>query len=371
QKFLVLYLQQTTNPHVLCFPANDELKAFFGKCKNGKVRAFKVEIQNEQLALGEVKETCENWEYEYEHSVLRMVEEAQPCYLFFRLDTKSDSGYHWLMISWSPDNSPVRQKMLYASTKATIKKEFGASHIKHELFGTLKVLWCVRQTDINLKAFQKHLKSPSPAPLTEAETELLHIKKSEVAMAGDYVANKQSLQAVAFPLSQEALSALTDFRNKRASYIQLSIDIPDEMINLERASHLDVHQLFAMMPSDHARYHLFRFPHSHEGDFQESIDLVQPVGYAVFIYSMPSGNCPIKERMLYSSCKGPLTEMIQSHTRLTIHKKLEVDSPEELTEKAILEELHPKRNLHQPQFSKPKGPANRGARRIIKSQNPS
>lgn len=29
--------------------------------------------------------------------------------------------------------------MLYAATRATVKKEFGGGHIKDEIFGTLKV----------------------------------------------------------------------------------------------------------------------------------------------------------------------------------------------------------------------------------------
>lgn len=32
----------------------------------------------------------------------------------------------------------------------------------------------------------------------------------------------------------------------------------------------------------------------------------------VFIYSMPGYNCSIRERMLYSSCKNPLIEVITS-----------------------------------------------------------
>lgn len=62
--------------------------------------------------------------------------------LFFynsRLDTKNSSGYEWLFLSWSPDTAPIRQKMLYASTKATLKQEFGTSQIKEELHGTIMV----------------------------------------------------------------------------------------------------------------------------------------------------------------------------------------------------------------------------------------
>lgn len=34
----------------------------------------------------------------------------------------------------------VRLKMLYAATRATVKKEFGGGHVKDELFGTAKVM---------------------------------------------------------------------------------------------------------------------------------------------------------------------------------------------------------------------------------------
>lgn len=50
----------------------------------------------------------------------------------------------------------VRDKMLYAATRATLKKEFGGGHIKDEIFATAKVgaeewLWqsrvCIRYND--------------------------------------------------------------------------------------------------------------------------------------------------------------------------------------------------------------------------------
>lgn len=44
-----------------------------------------------------------------------------------------------MLISWSPDTAPVRQKMLYASTKATLKLEFGSGDIKEELHATTLV----------------------------------------------------------------------------------------------------------------------------------------------------------------------------------------------------------------------------------------
>ena len=56
------------------------------------------------------------------------------------LDHRNETGYDWLLISWSPDDAPIRQKMLYASTKATLKQEFGNNCISEELHGTSEVL---------------------------------------------------------------------------------------------------------------------------------------------------------------------------------------------------------------------------------------
>lgn len=137
----------------------------------------------------------------------------------------------------------VRLKMLYAATRATVKKEFGGGHIKDELFGTVKVglpgqtpqarptgpqkvgcyagshgkwvpgvgrrgegwrspgaaSWVLSgrppaqaevpicasaspgQDDLSFAGYQKHLSScAAPAPLTSAERELQQIRINEV-----------------------------------------------------------------------------------------------------------------------------------------------------------------------------------------------
>jgi twinfilin-like protein len=47
---------------------------------------------------------------------------------------------------------------------------------------------------------------------------------------------------------------------------------------------------------------------------------------------------------------------------------LEIDRGEELTEAFLQDEIHPKKNLHRPKFAKPKGPPNRGAKRLTRPQ---
>lgn len=45
----------------------------------------------------------------------------------------------WLLLTWVPETAAIRQKMLYASTKATLKTEFGSAYIKDEINATAKV----------------------------------------------------------------------------------------------------------------------------------------------------------------------------------------------------------------------------------------
>ncbi|XP_046782195.1 twinfilin-2 isoform X9 [Gallus gallus] len=167
-----------------------ELRDFFAKARNGSVRLIKVIIEEEQLVLGAHKELARRWDVDYDAFVLPLLDEQQPCYVLYRLDSQNAQGYEWLFISWSPDNSPVRLKMLYAATRATVKKEFGGGHIKDEMFGTVK-------EDVSLSGYQKHVSSCSaPAPLTAAEQELQQIRINEGEVAQDLLSPASSRDVV-------------------------------------------------------------------------------------------------------------------------------------------------------------------------------
>ncbi|XP_061175889.1 twinfilin-1-like [Saccostrea echinata] len=336
--------------HQTGIQASDDLKSFFSTCKDGSVRAVKVSIIDEQLELAGSQNPVGTWEDDYDKTVLPMLEEKQPCYIIYRLDSKNNLGYQWIFISWSPDFSPVRQKMLFAATRATLKTEFGTGLIKDEMFGTAK-------EDVNLRGYKKHLAShDAPAPLTFAEEEKKLIKQNDVNTVSVHDKH-QHMTGVSFPVSEEALQKLEELRDGKITYVQLSLDIPTETINLEMADNTDIKSLASRVPDDSARYHVFTFKHTHEGDYTESI---------VFIYSMPGYKCSIKERMLYSSCKSPLISRIEA-LGIEITKKLEVDDPKELSEENVYDEIHPKKNVATKKFDKPKGPAGRGPRRMAKT----
>lgn len=243
--------------HQTGIKANEELKKFFSKCKEGKIRVFKVCIENEQLVLKQQHNEKHNWEKDYEKYVTSLVEENQPCYILYRLDEKNSLGYEWLFISWSPDTAQVRQKMLYASTKATLKQEFGTSHIKEEVHGTVLA-------DITLEGYKRHKRNvAAPAPLSMREEELQELKKTEVNTEISINTKQQTLGGVEFPLTEAAKQAIIDMARGSYDYLQFRIDIAKETIHLVCAENIIIEKLPSKIPSETARYHLYKFKHTH------------------------------------------------------------------------------------------------------------
>ena len=331
---------------------NQKLKDFFAQSKDGHIRMIKVVIVNEEICLDSYKESKSNWENDFNDCILNSIDSKKPCYIFYRLDEKIQSTFKWLFIAWSPDFAEVKQKMLYAATKSTLKLEFFAGQVVDDIFGTVR-------DDVSLEGYLKHIKSQqAPAPLTNREEELEILRQSENHSIINVDTKHKTLQGVMFPIEQYALSKLDLFQANRCDYIQLSIDVQNEKILLVKSlEKLDPESIDENIPQNNGRFHLYRFNHEFEGEHFNSV---------IFIYSMPGFSCSVKERMLYSSCKSELIGFIKNEMKIDLSKTFEVSEPGELTRKYLLDELHPKKASDALKFEKPKGPSSRGPRRVTK-----
>ncbi|TMS19686.1 WD repeat-containing protein 82 [Larimichthys crocea] len=331
---------------------NPRYMTFASACTNMIIHTVHAVLMAEELVLDWYREPAQSWDKDYDQFLLPLLTPQEPCYILYRLDSRNAQGYEWIFIAWSPDQSPVRQKMVYAATRATLKKEFGGGHIKDEMFGTV-------EDDLCFQGYLRHMSScSSPAPLTMAEQELQRIKVTEVTMEFGLDKRAQTLQGLAFPLQEEAKRALQQLKQRRINYIQLRLDVEKETIELVHTKPTETHELPYRIPTDSPRYHFFIFKHSHQGQMQEAL---------VFIYSMPGYTCSIKERMLYSSCKNRLLDEVERDYQLEVTKKMEIDSGDGLTEDFLYEEVHPMEHTLKQAFSKPRGPGGkRGNKRLIK-----
>jgi len=342
--------------HQTGISADDSVLAAFAEAKNGATRLMKLVISadSSSVTADGVLSVERDWEADYDGMVLAQVQDSTPCYMFFRLDSTNNLGYEWLFIAWSPDDSPVRQKMLYSATRASIKKEFGGGGlIKLELFATVT-------SELSLKGFKEFLeREKAPAPLTEAEEDKLEIKKAEANPDIGVNTKQQAAGGISFPPTADAMDKLLLFKGGSINYVQLELDIGKEVFHVSDYGSIQAEDFPSKIPEDHGRFHIFNFRHEFKGNNLESV---------VFVYSMPGYGAPIKERMMYSSSKNPLLDgVLIGQVGLTIDKRLEVDSGSEVSRDAIYQELHPPEDTAKKTFSKPKGPGGRGPRRMIKT----
>ncbi|CAG8517611.1 2606_t:CDS:10 [Diversispora eburnea] len=283
---------------------------FTNAVANGDLRIIRVSIINESLVSNGTQNVTGLWD-----SVREFLDEANPCYILYRLDSKSSSGnYEWLFLAYVPDNAKVRDKMLYASTRASLTKDLGDTRFVDSMYGTAI-------------GYQKHKQhQQAEAPLTQREKELAEIRVAE-ANANSYStsARKSHITGIAFPISDEAINAIKSL-GKESNFVQLSLDIANEKILLASADKIEIDDLAKSLPTDSPRFSFFAYDHNFEGQNFESIVIA----------------------------------LGESEANLTIDKKLETNDPSDLTKSYIMGELHPVSETPVKMFSRPRPPGRRG-----------
>ncbi|CAO3590240.1 unnamed protein product [Absidia cylindrospora] len=259
------------------------------------------------------------------------LEDKTPTYLLVRTDERTTAmEYKWLFLCYVPDGAKVREKMLYASTKATLTKELGDSKFTDFIYGTQK-------SEFSQDGYKKHMAHKNAdAPLTQRERELAEIKAAEVQAVTDYQGTstrKTYAPGVAFPFASTAIESLQALKQAKAdrSHNFVSLLLNKETVELDNASTVDVKNIKNRIETNAPRFTFYVFEHQHQGESKEAI---------VFIYTCPPSS-KIREKMLYSSSKANVITGATKEADITILKKFETSDPSDVTEEYLLEDLYP------------------------------
>jgi twinfilin-like protein len=265
------------------------------------------------------------------------------------LFNKGGEGASWILMSHVPDQCKVKDKMLYASTRATVKRTLGANFFAEEMHGTLP-------SDFNAKGyadFKAH--TAAAVPLTRGEYE----RQEELERGEIYTGGASTyVHGVAFPAEagvDQALKGLVTGSGK--NYVALGVDTTKETITLRGSKSLgSIADLRDQVSLTEPQFHFMRYKH-------EEYDEI------IFIFTCPDGSgkttaCPIKQRMLYSSSKARVVQLLEG-VGGTIAKSFEFNEPSDVEQDDIDNALHPPKAEAAKQFAKPARPG-RGARKLIR-----
>ncbi|KAI8373716.1 hypothetical protein BD560DRAFT_434076 [Blakeslea trispora] len=305
---------------------SEELSQVFTQAvSKGDIRILRASIEKESLVPNGSSPVESDFETDYKKLINNYLDDTTPAYIFVRLDERGTANeYKWLFLCYVPDGAKVRDKMLYASTRATLTKELGDYRFVDNIYGTEK-------SEFTWEGYKKHLAhKAAEAPLTRREQELAEIKAAEAKAVSDYqgtTTRKSYAPGVAFPLTErsiEALQQLTKTKEERTSnFVSLFLD--NEKIDLDKESKIAVDELAKAIKQDAPRFTFFIY----ENESDENL---------VFIYTCPSTS-KIRERMLYSSSKANAITAAETEVSLKVIKKLETSDLEDLTRAYLDEEL--------------------------------
>lgn len=121
-------------------------------------RALKLEIINEDISCTSSLERKGSFDDDF---ILIDSWLNGPCFILYRMDVPG-----WILFMFVPENSPVRFKMLYSSTKSTLIKDLGSHHFAHQIFCSVKS----EVTSLGFAQYETHITAQNP--LTDREVEM-------------------------------------------------------------------------------------------------------------------------------------------------------------------------------------------------------
>jgi len=283
-----------------------------------------------------------------------------PAYLLIRLD---DPPTEWLAIYYVPDSAKVRDKMLYASTRASLLKSLGSTLFSDTIFATSK-------DDLTPEAYASHRRHiAAPKPLSAREQEMADVRAAEREDVGRYDGPRTHLSivgtGVGFNWSEEAENAVKKLGESDGCDVAIiTIDVKSETLVLFSASATSVEELGSTLPPSEPCYAFFGWPHS------------PSKRQIVFIYSCPSSS-PVKHRMVYSSGLLSVFHAVKAilPPDTLASRKIETSDPGEINEEFLRTELGLTEDVsltntsiakesgdngdEKKPFARPKGPARR------------
>ncbi|KAE8828406.1 hypothetical protein PTNB85_07594 [Pyrenophora teres f. teres] len=322
--------------------ASQELKSALGSLiTSTNQRGILATIQNETIVpSGTISSTASTFVDDLSNLQSHIQPNAALYILLRRADSLASPDKSLVAITYVPNAAPVRQKMLFASTRLTMVRELGGEHFGESVFTT-------EASELTSSGWEKHIAhTASENPLTAEEQSLQDIKDAE-ALESRGTRGQGLAQGgrIAIRADDEIAGALRKLgEGGTDNLVQLRMDGASETLQLVSSSSATPSTLASAIDTKEPRYAFYR----HD----------DPDASVVFISTCPSG-AKIRERMIYAASRGNVVSLAQNEAGLKVVKKLEATNPDEVTEQIILDEFKVEKKEESKGFAKPKRPGRR------------
>jgi len=261
-----------------------------------------------------------------------VLKNAEPCYVVLRANDPSK----WMLMLFVPENSPVRSKMLHASSAGALKEDLGNNKFIPDYHIT-KISECSSDDYVHAtKESQDHDIMTYDEILAKEASLDAHMAIGDVKAAVIAELPVQSADA-----TLEAIQAIVAGGITTAV---LLLNAETEVLECSFKGRMSFDEAAAKLPPKEPRFILSRFPHKNADTGEAEVK-------NVFIYFCPEGARP-RGKMFYSTSKSVVIKLAATHGFET-HKSIEVSDAKEICDAGVLDELYPKK-AEKKEFAKPK-----------------
>ncbi|KAK3676287.1 Twinfilin-1 [Recurvomyces mirabilis] len=295
--------------------ASQELQdAFNTLVSSSGQRAVIAHIENEQIVAAT---TIPAHGDRFEDDLGQLQQHLTPnkaAYILLKTHAGSPDGY--AAVTYVPNAAPVRQKMLFASTRLTLARELGLERFRQQIFTT-------EASELTKEGWAKHeAHTALDAPLTEEESGLKGAKDAEAAESvGTSGRRGHVTSRVDVKTGEGVIEALECLKEEgcKGTLVQLKYQLPAEVLTLDSSTDgVEPSAVAGTIASNEPRYSFYSSPSA--GAAPEIL----------FIYTCPTSS-KVKERMIYATGKSWTRTVAERDAGIIFAKSLEATEPRELT----------------------------------------
>lgn len=259
-------------------------------------RTIRVNIKAETLVFHSAKKNSGDVNADFS-AITSDVTDTKPAFYLFNKSAGTADTKSWGLVAFVPEMAPVRQRMLYASSRDDLKTKLGSSFFCGEFY-------CNDKADLTFANFSYALEGSSLEVLESVMTEKEKLLKEE-GMTATSASAAGGMSVVPFKFKPELDAAMTKFANNEANAVEIAVNGKTEKCQLGTLpSDATLSVLEAKFPKK-PRFFCLNF------------------GRKVFVFYCPD-DAKVRTKMLMATCKSAVIQQAFEKHKIEFDKQVEV-----------------------------------------------
>lgn len=285
-------------------------------------RCMKIVITQGYFCLAYCLKPEETWEDDWDDMVLGVIDDDEPCYILFRTDEPRGRHFEHILVTWQPDEAPLKERAAYTSSKNALIELFEEDTFTHQMVGQ-------QECDIDFNALKYILMGEGEIqPLSKYEILKQQANEEEELMRQRPM---KKIPDIDMDIENDAIREIQKFVKGFVNFVQFGIDTKKEIIRVTNCTNINILELPDMMCEDQPRFNLYRYSHLKDGNHKEYVP--------VFIYHIPEAGTA-KSRQFYPCAIDHFVKNLQAFG-CKIELRLEFSDMADMTEGVLFDAIYP------------------------------